>query len=89
MKIVINGCYGGFGLSKEAVAELGRSNCGRQDVKLIELIETKGSEYCSGSFAALEVVSIPDESTDWEIIEYDGAEYVLYVLDGKIHYACE
>lgn len=87
MKIVINDCYGGYGISEEARAELGRSNCGRQDAKLIELIETKGSEYCSSSYAALEVVSIPDESTYWEIIEYDGAEYVLYVLDGKIHHA--
>ena len=93
MKIAINKCYGGFELSKFACEKLG---CGpfyydeqgeRTDERLINLIETYGSEKCSGGCAALIIVEIPDENTDWEIDEYDGIESVTYVIDGKIHHA--
>lgn len=88
MKIVINACYGGFSLSEEAVNALGLRNSYdyvyRTDKRLIELIES-GMD-CSGRFADLEVVEIPDEATDWEISEYDGSEEIIYVLDGLIHH---
>lgn len=95
MKIVLNKCYGGFSLSEFACEKLG---CGpydydysetlsRTDEKLIDLIETYGSEKCSGEHSAIVVVEIPDEATDWEFDEYDGVEFVTYVIDGKIHHA--
>lgn len=28
---------------------------------------------------------VPDEATDWNLMEYDGMEWVIYVLDGKLH----
>jgi len=93
MKIVLNKEYGGFALSDFACEKLGCRPYDydvpflRNDEKLIDLIETYGSEKCSGRYAALVIEEISDETTDWEINEYDGIETVTYVVDGKIHHA--
>ena len=50
----------------------------RTDPKLIELMETKGSQWCSGYLSELKVVEIPDD-VEWEISEYDGIEWVSEV----------
>ena len=83
-KIVINDCYGGFGLSKEAYEYMGLKwdNCGslygenisRDNPKLVECIEKLG-EKANGSGARLRVIEIP-EDVNWEIEEYDGIEWV-------------
>lgn len=92
MKIAINKCYGGFGLSDFACEKLGchpydyDARSARANEKLIDLMETYGSEKCSRSCAALVIVEIPDETTDWEINEYDGLETLTYIIDGKIHH---
>lgn len=89
MKIVINKCFGGFGLSEKAKEILGIDNSfdeyqiDRNDPKLIEVVETLGDE-ANGRYARLRVVNIPDDATDWELDEYDGAEEVLFVVNGKI-----
>ena len=84
MKIVINACFGGFGLGSDIMSKLGYGETctyqwDRTDWKLIELLEQhpelKGD---------LEIEEIPDTATDWAICEYDGAETVIYVIDGKI-----
>lgn len=93
MKVVINRCYGGFGLSDECAIALGAvlkqlgdyfyqefpngkwAQDYRTDPKLIRLMETKGSEWCSGSFAELKVVEVPDD-VEWEIRDYDGMETI-------------
>lgn len=82
MKVVINTCFGGFGLSRKAVKDLGcESPYSYEDwdkrtaPELIALIEEKGSEYCSGSYAELKVVEIPDD-VDWYIDNYDGMETI-------------
>ena len=87
MKIVINKCYGGFGLSKEAYEYLGlawdghgyeyRYHGNRADHKLVECVETLG-DIANGQFAKLKVVEIPDD-VEWEIEEYDGVEWVAEV----------
>lgn len=80
MKIVINKCYGGFGLSEAAKAEMGLppggydGNLDRTDPKLIETVEKLG-EAANGGFADLEIIEIPDE-IEWEIFDYDGIETV-------------
>ncbi len=84
MKVVINSCYGGFGLSKEAYKELGLAwdNYGyeysdyekRNDPKLVEVIEKLG-EVASGDCANLRIVEIPD-NINWTITDYDGFESV-------------
>lgn len=30
---------------------------------------------------------VPDDATDWDIMEYDGKEWVVYVHDGKLNYS--
>lgn len=82
MKIVINACFGGFGLSEEAYEFLGIPWDGygfefdedRTNPELVKCVETLG-EYADGMCAKLKVVDIPDD-VDWEIDEYDGLESV-------------
>jgi hypothetical protein len=85
MKIVINTCFGGFGLSiaaEELYLEL-RGNTGetfydfevkRDDPTLVAVVEQLGSK-AAGSCAELKVVEVP-EGVQWHIHEYDGAEHV-------------
>lgn len=81
MKIVINSCFGGFGLSDKALnryKELGGTltNCqpNRDDPILVRVVEELGEDSW-GFLAALKVVEIPD-GIDWEISEYDGCETI-------------
>lgn len=90
MKLVLNKCFGGFGISDSAAEILGIDEydfIDRDDGNLIALIDEKGSEFVSGSFAKLKIVEIPDSTTDYVIDEYDGMERVIYVLNGKLHFA--
>ena len=92
MVFVLNKCYGGFSLSPFAVERLGVSDPyadldSLQIDALAALIAEYGSEKCSGSFAKLKVVEVPDTITDWIVQEYDGIEVLIYVLDGKIYQA--
>jgi hypothetical protein len=84
MKIVINKCYGGFGLSKEAeelyvqkknISGPLRRDILRDDSVLVEVVETLGDK-ASGKYSELKVVEIPDDVTDWRIEEYDGWEHI-------------
>ena len=90
MKMVINACYGGFSLSESAVSALGLEGpydfIDRSDPRLIALVEAD-AEGTSGRCADLEVVELPDDITDYIFDEYDGSERVLYVQDGRIHWA--
>jgi hypothetical protein len=88
MKIVINKCYGGFGLSEEAMdlylerkgmqgEKLHDSEIRRDDPVLVEVVEELGI-LASGKYAEIEVVDIPDD-VDWYIEEYDGNEWIAEV----------
>lgn len=83
MKIVINACYGGFGLSKEALALFNERsgavvtydfNIKRDDPILVEVVEQLG-EAADGDYAELKVIEIPDD-VQWQIEEYDGNEWI-------------
>lgn len=80
MKVVINRCYGGFGLSGAALEFLNSDNdwyyrANRADPKLIECIETLGSCSAGARYSALKIIEIPDD-VKWHIEEYDGMEWV-------------
>lgn len=83
MKIVINKCFGGFSLSKEACEELGIASYYdvkdkegfRADPKLIAVVEKLGSERVSGGCAELAIIEIPD-GVKWQIEEYKGLEHI-------------
>lgn len=85
-RIVINKCFGGFGLSDEAL-DLYKAKSGmgkddkvyeldiaRDDPDLIEVIEELGP-MAYGDCSELKIVEIPDD-VDWVIEEYDGIEWV-------------
>jgi len=79
-RIVINRRYGGFSLSERAVEWMGDRGVDnprdltRDDPQLVECVETLGEE-AGGRFATLQVVEIP-EDVEWEVMEYDGMEWV-------------
>lgn len=87
-KVVINRCFGGFGLSVAAYEYLGLPWDGfghgtmfehaRDDPKLVEVVEVLGSDEASGAHSELRIVTIPDD-VDWQIEEYDGLEHVAEV----------
>ena len=81
-KIVINKCYGGFGLSDEALAmynELTGTtldwdyDIDRTDPNLIKVVETLG-EKADGFCASLAIVSF--KGNKYRIGEYDGMEWL-------------
>jgi len=82
MKIVINRCYGGFGLSEKAYELLGvpwdgfghASGVARNDPHLVSVVEQLGDD-ANGRYAELAVVEIPDD-VEWHIEDYDGMESI-------------
>lgn len=81
-QIVINTCYGGYSLSKEAYEFLGLPwddygfayEDDRTNPKLIDCIKTLKNK-ANGRLAALKIVKVPDD-VDW-VLEYDdGVEWV-------------
>ena len=52
-------------------------------VLVIDLVE-KVEKYPE-EFEGLQIAHIPEEATDYTIIEFDGFEVVYYVVDGKIY----
>lgn len=93
MELVINKCWGGFCLSKEACEILGcsawsfSSTNDRHNLNLVNCVKKLGVEAASGPYANLKIIKLPDETTDWEIIDNDGVEIVIYVVDGLIYRA--
>ena len=84
MKIVINTEFGGI---SDYAAEH------RTDPAFIVAVEQglvntgvpKNQTSWNVNFEFLKVVEIPDEATDYKVREYDGKEYIDYVLDGKLN----
>ena len=88
IKLVINECYGGFGLSKEAMNLVnkcrkaknlpevkGEYDLQRDDEDLVAVVEELGDKSF-GSCSALKIVEIPAD-VEWMIDNYDGVEKVL------------
>lgn len=91
MEIVINNCFGGFGLSKEAITryheltgihineygwEVGNSDNRLERNDPVLIQIVKELGYeVSHGFANLKIVEVPDD-VKWEIESYDGNEWV-------------
>lgn len=84
-KVVINTCFGGFGLSEiatVAIAERKRIkvealdlyDIARDDADLVAVVEGLG-KLANDRYSALKVVEIPAD-VEWTIGEYDGLEHV-------------
>ena len=80
-KVVVNRCYGGFGLSEEAQKQLdthkgkhiSEYDIPRHDKDLVAIVEELGDK-ASDKYADLEIAQI--KSNKYNIREYDGMEYV-------------
>ena len=77
MKFVINRCFGGFGLSNEAIKELDISeediyDLERNDPRLVAVVEKLG-DRANGDYAKLRVVEV---DILWSIRNYDGREEI-------------
>lgn len=86
VKMVINGAFGGFGcgVAEEFGDFVRQYEEHRFALELINFVE-EHPEECGD----LVVVGISEDFTDYYIDEYDGFESVIYVLDGKLHWAEE
>ena len=86
MELVVNKCFGGFGISEQAHAWLGTDDTpDRDDPRLVECVRALGDK-ANGRYARLYITELPYDVTDWEIAEYDGLEYVICVRNGKIYH---
>lgn len=88
MKVVINSCFGGFSLPDAFCKKYHCSTYGdidRTDPRLIQFVE-ENPDRTRFNCASLRIVEIPDCATDWQINEYDGAESIIAVIDGKIEW---
>ena len=83
--VVINTCYGGFGLSERAIEEyfklagiverdLHHRDIPRDDPYLVKVVRELGIA-ANGVHADLKIVEIPGD-VSWHIGEYDGNEWV-------------
>lgn len=83
--VVINSCYGGFGLSglaenayKQMAGITDPSWYGREiprdDPYLVKIVRDMGTA-ANGDHADLKIVEVPGD-VEWEIAEYDGNEWV-------------
>jgi hypothetical protein len=84
-RIVINTCYGGFSLSKEAITkymemagitetDFYHRDIPRDDPYLVQIVREMGSR-AHGDCAELKIVEVP-AGVSWHIAEYDGNEWV-------------
>lgn len=95
VKVVINNCHGGFGLSNEGLARYNelRVEAGKEPTKfsldiqrtspeLIQVVEEMGDKS-HARCSELEVMEIDDIFADtYKIREYDGAEWIeCYISD--------
>lgn len=92
MKVVINRCYGGFGLSEEALRALCErkgleysENCWYDEEKLYDTnrddadlvaVVEQLGDDANGPCAKLVIVEIPDDVVQWDICEHDGNEWI-------------
>jgi hypothetical protein len=85
MKVVINTCFGGFGLSDTAIeryCELDgcsplnfwAGSLERNDPNLVRVVQELGV-MADNCYSELKVVEVPDD-VKWHIYEYDGLEHV-------------
>jgi len=86
MKVVINRCFGGFGLNRKAreefctrkgIQDISDYEIDRADPDLVAVVESMGKASW-GNHAQLKIVEVPDE-VEWTVQEYDGMEWVAEV----------
>lgn len=89
MKIILNKSYGGFEVDEKWEDVLGIAELDEEELRFSEpLIKAIESNFpVDGYSARLEVITIPSNATDFAVINNDGFETVIYVVDGKLYRA--
>ena len=86
MKFALNRAWGSFKLSQEFCSLYPEfrpySDIKRDDPRLIEFLENH-----DGKMGDVVLVSLAGIPTDYMINDYDGKESLIYVVDGKLHFA--
>ena len=79
MKIVINNCFGGYGLSQDFLEKYGEefNSFERNDPKLVAAVEEFGESESSGFYSNLRIREIPDDFTEYEIENSDRKENMI------------
>lgn len=85
MKVVINVCHGGFGISEEAkrillltLGEDGFNEMERHDPIFVSLVENMGKAV-NNEYSKLAIVNVED-GLDYDVEEYDGYESIREYL---------
>lgn len=92
MNIIINDCYGGFGIREDVVLGLGYSKYDRYndtlrtDPRIIAMVEN--GDNVGTPYSDLIVATIPDDVADWWVEEYDGLEELWYIARGDTCRTC-
>lgn len=82
-KIILNGCWGGYGWSDKALAEINKRSdvtyrssydVPRRDPIAIAVLEEFGSEFCSGPSSRLRIEEYDADLFEGYINDYDGQE---------------
>lgn len=62
----------------------------RTNLTAIKIVENCNNEWGSEDYEEdenrVEVVEIPNEATDWRILDFDGSEFIVYALNGELHF---
>ena len=84
MKVVVNKDFRGYGCCvPEQYADLVYKY--EEDRTNSELVAFVENNPCDCGY--LQIITIPDNTTDWDIIkDDDGEEIIVCVVDGKIRY---
>ena len=80
MIILANKTWGGYRNTDEFVKHFGIDFGPRDNPEYVEFYQTHDRGDIGFCY-------IPDDATDWDIMEYDGKEWVVYVLNGKLNYS--
>lgn len=84
MLLVINSAFGGFEVPEHIAKKIGCSTSDntreiRTNPELIAWVKEQPEET-----RELDIAEIPDDATDWMMIEYDGSETVYACVNGHI-----
>lgn len=83
MELVVYAIHFGYSVPDEVMEALGIEDQYNGSVEVrsskafVDYVKNNGSDVYG-------IVEIPKEATDWRIFEYDGAESVICVLNGKM-----
>lgn len=87
MIVLANKTYGGYVHTAECVEHFGMKSpydrIGTEDRTDPELIEF----YRNHERGDIGFCYVPEYATDWDLMEDDGLEWVIFVLHGKLHYS--